>query len=302
MTDIVIIGAGTAGLTAAIYATRAGCSVEVLEKLSYGGQIINALEVQNYPGFENISGLDLSDRLYQQATSLGAKVRLCEWTGFAPQDDGSFVVATTEGDVPCRAVILATGSRNRLLGAPREQELTGRGVSYCATCDGAFFRGKRVAVVGGGNTALDDALYLADICEHVYLIHRRDSFRAEAAEVERAAGIPNVEFVLNATVKMLQGEPTLSGVVVNTPEGERLLAVSGLFVAVGREPENAIFAPPVQLDESGYIAAGEDCATNVPGVYCAGDCRQKTVRQLVTAAADGAVAALAAAGYAKEHK
>ena len=296
--DIVIVGAGPAGLTAAIYARRASKSVLVLEAKAWGGQIINTPDIENYPVVAHISGADFANQLYEQATALGAEVKLEKVTGL--EDQGKVKkVRTAQNEYEAGAVILATGSENRKLGVAREQELTGKGVSYCATCDGNFFRRRDVAVVGGGNTALEDALYLAELVNKVYLIHRRDSFRGEEATVARLKEKENVEFVFNSTVTALLGEKRLSGVEVTDKfSGEkRVLEVKGLFVAVGRIPENESFGSLIELDESGYAVAGENCRTRVPGLFVAGDNRSKELRQLVTAAADGAVAATEAVKY-----
>ena len=300
MTDIIIIGAGPAGLTAAIYARRASKSVLVLEAKSYGGQIINTPEIENYPAAAHISGVDFAMRLYEQAKELGAQIVFEKAVEI--RDEGTEkTVVTNKNTYTCRALILATGSENRKLGLDGEDRLVGRGVSYCATCDGSFFRGKTVAVVGGGNTALEDALYLADLCEKVYLIHRRDAFRGEEASAERLKARENVEFVYNSQVTKLLREKRLTGIEVTNKDGSvRTLEVNGLFIAVGRIPENQNFASLITLDETGYVLAGEDCRTNVPGIYVAGDNRKKEVRQLVTATADGAVAATAAVHYINE--
>ncbi|MCI8737680.1 MAG: thioredoxin-disulfide reductase [Lachnospiraceae bacterium] len=311
MKDVIIIGAGTAGLTAAIYALRAGKSVLVLEQGNYGGQIINTPKVENYPGIEQISGYEFAAGLYRQAEKLGMEYRSEKVTDIRLEDGaeareelssasletGNKIVETTEQSYCARAVILATGAKNRPLGIEKEAEYTGRGISYCATCDGMFFRGKKVAVVGGGNTALEDAAFLSNYCEKVYLIHRRETFRGEEKLVKELRKKENVEFFLNKTVQELEGGATLQAVVLRDKiSGEKSrLEISGLFVAIGQMPENGVFAGLVDLDENGYILAGEDCRTNVEGIFAAGDCRKKTVRQLTTAAADGAVAALAAA-------
>ena len=296
MTDVLIIGAGTAGLTAAIYARRAEKTVLVLEANSFGGQIVNTPSIENFPAAPHVSGFDFAMRLYEQATALGAEMRFEK--ALELRDGDPKTVVTAKNEYEAKTVILATGSKNRKLGLPEEERLTGRGVSYCATCDGHFFRGKTVAVVGGGNTALEDALYLSDMASKVYLIHRRDSFRGEEALANRLKEKENAEFVLNSTVTELIAGAKLEAVRVSGTDGnERVLPVDGLFVAIGRIPENQVFSPPVQLDEAGYVAAGEDCRTNVPGVFVAGDNRTKTVRQLVTAAGDGAVAALEAVKY-----
>lgn len=311
MKDVIIIGAGTAGLTAAIYALRAGKSVLVLEQGTYGGQIVNTPKVENYPGIEQISGYEFASGLFRQAEKLGMEYRSEKVTDIrlessadtgeelssASVETGNKIVETTEQSYCAKAVILATGAKNRPLGVVKEAEYTGRGVSYCATCDGMFFRGKKTAVVGGGNTALEDAAFLSNYCEKVYLIHRREAFRGEEKLVEELRKKDNVEFLLNKTVQALEGETTLQAVILRDKISgeESRLEVSGLFVAIGQMPENEVFARLVDLDENGYILAGEDCRTSVEGIFAAGDCRRKTVRQLTTAAADGAVAALAAA-------
>lgn len=314
MKDVVIIGAGTAGLTAAIYALRAGKSVLVLEQENYGGQIINTPKVENYPGIEQISGYEFASGLFRQAEKLGMEYRSEKVTDIKMEDGTpgrsvagdaealsaagiNKIVETAEGSHRARAVIIATGAKNRPLGIEKEPEFTGRGISYCATCDGMFFRGKKVAVVGGGNTALEDAVFLSNYCEKVYLVHRRDTFRGEEKLVKELQAKDNVEFLLNKTVQALEGEQTLQAAVLydKISGGKTRLEVSGLFVAIGRTPETEVFAGLVDLDENGYIVAGEDCRTSVGGIFAAGDCRRKTVRQLTTAAADGAVAALSAA-------
>lgn len=299
MADVIIIGAGPAGLSAAIYVQRAGKSALVLEAMTYGGQIINTPEVENYPGIQKISGFDFATALYEQAVALGAELVFDRAEKIEKKEE-LLQVTTAGGSVyEAKAVILATGAKNRKLGIEREQELTGRGVSYCATCDGAFYKGKPVAVNGGGNTALEDAMFLSNYCSRVYVIHRREGFRGEPQTLEALRAKDNVEFVLNATVTGLLGEPKLTGVeVTDKLTGEtRELEVEGLFVAIGQEPENHGFENVVALDPLGYISAGEDCTTGTPGVFTAGDCRTKAVRQLTTAASDGAVAALAACSY-----
>ncbi len=294
MFDVIIVGAGPAGMTAAIYARRASKSVLVLEAKSYGGQIINTPDIENYPVEAHISGFDFATKLYEQAKGLGAEFKFEKAVGLR-DENGVKTVVTTKNEYEAKTVILATGSENRKLGVEGEDALVGRGISYCATCDGAFFRKKTVAVVGGGNTALEDALYLADLAEKVYLIHRRDTFRGEDATVQKLAARENVEFVYNSTVTALHAEKRLNAIDVTNKDGSvRTIEVKGLFVAVGRIPENQNFASLVELDPAGYAVAGEDCRTKTPGVFVAGDNRTKNVRQLVTAAADGAVAATAA--------
>lgn len=298
MYDIIIVGAGPAGLSAAIYGLRAGKSVLVLEKGSYGGQIINTPEIENYPGIKKVSGFEFATNLYNQASDLGAEVIYEPVTAIEPGDNVKKVI-TDKNVYEGKTIILATGAKNRRLGIDREQELTGAGVSYCATCDGMFFRGKDVAVVGGGNTALEDALFLTNYCRKVYIIHRREEFRGEKRLLDALKERENVEYVLNSNVVCLKGETKLTAVRVrekNTGE-EKEIPVSGIFVAIGQEPENKIFEDIIQTDEKGYIVSGEECQTNVSGVFTAGDCRTKSVRQLTTAASDGAVAALKACEY-----
>ena len=298
MYDIVVVGAGTAGLSAGIYGRRAGKSVLILEQTTYGGQIINTPDIENYPGIAHVSGFEFAQGLYDQAVGLGVEYRADTVTGLEDAD-GKKIVHAASGDVEAGAVILATGAKNRPLGLDREQEMIGSGVSYCATCDGAFFRKKDVAVVGGGNTALEDAAFLANYCNKVYVIHRRDQFRGDERDVQKLQEKENVEFVLDSVVEEIIGEEMVEGIrVKNVKSGEvRSLDIRGLFIAVGQMPDNRAFAGLVDLAEGGYIEAGEDCLTKTPGVFAAGDCRTKTVRQLPTAAADGAVAALAACAY-----
>ena len=298
MFDLIIVGAGTAGLSAAIYGVRAGKSVLVLEGAAYGGQIINTPEIENYPGIKKISGFEFATNLYNQAKELGAEIRF-EKVLSVQEKNGYKIVVTKDKEYEAKAVILATGAKNRNLGIEKEQELVGKGVSYCATCDGMFYRGKVVAVNGGGNTAVEDATFLSEYVEKVYVIHRRDSFRADKAEVDRLVARKNVELVLNSTIKALESDASgLTGILVVDKDGkERQIQVDGLFVAIGQAPDNEAFRNEVDLDSKGYISAGEDCSTKTAGIFTAGDCRTKAVRQLATAASDGAVAALAAVNY-----
>ncbi|MBQ7240820.1 MAG: thioredoxin-disulfide reductase [Bacilli bacterium] len=297
MYDIIIVGAGPAGLTAAIYARRAQKSVLVLEAKSYGGQIINTLDIENYPVEEHISGFDFATKLYKQTKALGAEIVFEKVVDINDLGNTKEVV-TTKNKYSCKAVIIATGSEDRKLGLSNEDELVGKGISYCATCDGAFYKGKTVAVVGGGNTALEDALYLSDIASKVYLIHRRDEFRAEETTVEQLKKKENVEFIYNSTVTKLNASERLESIEVTNKDGSvRTIEVNGLFVAVGRIPENQNFAKLIELDNAGYVKAGEDCKTTCKGIFTAGDNRIKEVRQLVTATGDGAVAATNAVKY-----
>lgn len=301
MYDLVIIGAGTAGLSSAIYGLRAGKSVLVLEASTYGGQIINTPEIENYPAIQKISGFEFATNLYNQVKGLGAEIRIEK--ALSIEEDGKYkLVKTKDNAYQAKSVILATGAKNRNLGIEKEEALVGRGVSYCATCDGMFYRGKVVAVNGGGNTAVEDATFLSEYVEKVYLIHRREEFRADKAELDRLVAKPNVELVLNSTIKELKSDDSgLCGLLLTDKEGkEREIKVDGLFVAIGQAPDNGAFSNLVDLDAKGYIDAGEDTLTRTKGIFTAGDCRTKTVRQLTTAASDGAVAALAAVNYINE--
>ena len=297
MSDIIMIGGGPAGLTAAVYARRAGKSVLVLEKAALGGQITWSPKVENFPSVVSISGGELGDRMAEQAMAQGAEIELEEVVGI--EDCGEFrrVKCDFGASYEGRAVILAAGARPRMLGLEREEELVGAGVGYCAVCDGAFFKDLPVAVNGGGNSALQDAMLLSETSSRVYLIHRRESFRGEEKLVEALRAKDNVEFVLNATITRLLGEDELKGVVVEQNGAEREIAVDGLFVAIGHEPDVAAFADYAALDARGYAASGEDCLTKTPWLFVAGDCRAKKVHQLTTAVADGAVAALAACAW-----
>lgn len=294
--DIAIVGGGPAGLTAGIYGARAGKRVLLFEREAIGGQISRASLVENYPGIKEISGVDYSAALFEQADGLGVTFAFESVTAISGSV-GDFTITSDCGEYKAKTVILAVGAAARKLGVEREEELTGRGVSYCAVCDGAFFRGKTVAVVGGGNSALDDALYLAAMAEKVYLIHRRDAFRAEDAMVAKLKAEPKITVKTPRVVTALQGDGQLSGLSLRDPVTgeEETLPVDGLFVAIGHSPAAGAFASLVGLDDAGYIDAKEDCRTNVPGIFAAGDCRVKNVRQLTTACGDGAVAALAAA-------
>ena len=293
--DILILGGGPAGLSAALYAKRAGLVPVVLERSIYGGQVTNTPEVENYPGILNITGVDLAMALYNQVTNLGVEIRLEEPVSYRLDTDPK-VVATPHETYEARAVIIANGAKRRTLGCPGEEVLSGKGVSYCATCDGAFFKGKDVAVMGGGNTAVEDALYLAGICRSVTLIFRRDRLTAQRKLVEAAEGKENLRLCPRSLVTAVTGGDLVEAVEITGAENgeKRSLPVSALFVAIGLEPDNAPFAPPLALDDYGYILAGEDCKTNVPGVFAAGDSRTKLLRQIVTAVADGAVAAMQA--------
>lgn len=298
--DLAVIGSGPAGMTCAIYAARAGLSVLLLERLSPGGQLAETERIDNYPGFpEGAGGFDLAFSMKQQADRFGVE-SVSEEVISVDLGASPKLLTTPFRTVEAKAVVVATGARPRKLGLEGEQALEGRGVSYCATCDGAFFRGKRVAVVGGGNTAAADAIYLSRICEQVELIHRRAELRATHIYHDLLAGLENVRFVWDSVVdSLVESDGRLAGVSVrnvNTGAVEEI-SCEGLFVAVGTVPNTEFLKGALETDESGYIVAGEDCATNLPGVFAAGDVRTKALRQVTTAVADGANAGEAAAHY-----
>ena len=293
--DIVIVGGGPAGLTAAIYGARAGKTVLVLERDSIGGQIVYSPQVANYPGLPGVSGAELANRLYAQVEALGVEIVSEEVVAAHRQDDGTFLLETDFGRHAGRTLILAVGVQHRRLDLPGEDELVGAGVSYCAVCDGAFYAGRDVAVVGGGDTALQDALFLANTCRHVTVVVRRDRFRGEAALARQLEARENVSvWFEHRPVGYVTLDGALSGLNVEGPGGARMLAVEGVFLAVGQEPCSGAFAHLAPTDGAGYFAVDEGCRTDVPGLFVAGDCRAKAVRQLTTAVSDGAVAALAA--------
>ncbi len=300
MYDIIIIGGGPAGLTAAIYALRAEKSVLVLEKMGLGGQIALTDRVENFPGIAEISGFDFAEALSGQVKSLGGEIKYENVVGIRPGKEK--IVVTQKNEYTAKSVIIATGVKNRLLGAEGEEKLIGRGVSFCAVCDGAFYRGKIVAVIGGGNTALQDAEHLSRVAKKVYLIHRRSEFRAEERLVRKLKTLENVEFLLETTVEKFCGEERLSGLdLISVVDGSKHhIDLDGAFVAVGKVPQNDGFKGLVLLNDGGYVVAGEDCLTSVEGVFAAGDCRIKEVRQLTTAVGDGSIAALAASKYIDE--
>ncbi len=297
--DLIIIGAGPAGLSAGIYAGRAGLKTLMIESLFPGGQAATTYEVANYPGFVHISGPELTQKMAEQAEACGAEMAYDEITRVELDKDIKKVYAG-ERVYEGRSLIIASGAKKRTLDIPGEAELLGSGVSYCATCDGGFFKGKQVAVVGGGNTALEDALYLANLCDKVYLVHRRDRFRGVAALEEQVRAKANIELVLSHSPVRIEGKMQVEGLTVTDGVSEKTLAVSGVFIAVGTLPATAAVAEQVPLRE-GYIDAGEDCKTAIDGVFAAGDVRYSPIKQIVTACADGAVAATAAVAYLEEH-
>ena len=290
--DVAIIGEGPAGMTAAIYSTRAGLSAIVLERMFAGGQMSETPEIDNYPGFESISGFELSDKFSRQAKALGAEIRQCSVTDidFA---EGQNIIRTSSGDIKAKTVILALGAAHRHLDAPGEDKFQGLGVSYCATCDGNFFRNREVCVVGGGNTALEDALYLSKICSKVYLIHRRNAFRGFDTLVRKVSEQDNIQLVLESVVESINGEERVSSVTVKNISNNEIviIPVSGCFIAVGSKPNTEILKDKINLSESGHILAGENTKTNLAGVFAAGDVREKDLYQIITACSDGAVAA-----------
>ena len=287
MYDIIIIGAGPAGLTAAIYGARANKKVLVLEVLSYGGAIINTPNIENYPVEENISGFDFATKLYNQVINLGVEVKFEKVLKINNNE-----VETNKSKYNTKTIIIATGLNNRKLLLPNEDELIGKGISYCATCDGAFFKGKDVAVVGGGNTALEDALYLSDICNKVYLIHRRNSFRADDITVNKILERDNIEVLYDSVVTKIDGNNHLENIEINN---NKELNIDGLFIAIGKIP--TIDFIDIEKTEEGYIKSDELCHTNIENVFVAGDIRNKSLRQLVTATNDGAIAATEAIKY-----
>ena len=300
--DMIIIGSGPAGLAAAVYGQRAKLDLIVIEKqMISGGQIINTLEVDNYPGLPGIGGFELGQKFREHAEKLGTTFVTDEVKEVRINKDGTRTVVGAETDYTAKTVVIASGAEHSLLGVPGEKELTGSGVSYCATCDGNFYRNKVTAVVGGGDVALGDALYLARLCQKVYLIHRRDSFRGAKVLEDKVRAAENIELVLNSTVEEIRGEGQVKAILVKNKKSgaESELAIDGLFIAVGIVPESKSF-PFLETDERGYVLADETCETNVPGVYAAGDVRKKQLRQVITAVADGANAVESAVRYLTE--
>ena len=286
--DIIIIGAGTAGMTAGIYAARANKKTLILEGKNYGGQIINTPDIENFPALNHISGIEYATNLYNQVKELGVTYKREEVQNITEDR----VVTTNKNQYQAKAVIIATGTQNRKLGLEGEDNLVGRGISYCATCDGRFYKGKNIAVIGGGNTAIEDAIYLSDLAEKVYLIHRREGFRADQKAIEILKSKENVEFILNNKPHKLIAENKLTGLEIINNENEiTMIDVSGIFIAIGQIPNTEIFKDFIDLNESGYIKSKDGVHTNIDKIYVAGDVREKELRQLITAASDGAIAA-----------
>lgn len=305
MFDLIIIGSGPAGLSAAVYAKRAGLNMLIIEKNPVsGGQIIDTYEVDNYLGIPGVNGFNLAMKFREHADKLGAEFADGIVTGIeksSTDEKGKtiFKVNTENESYETRTVLIAAGAHHSKLGIPGEEEYIGKGVSYCATCDGAFYKGKVAAVNGGGDVAVEDAIFLARFCEKVYLIHRRDELRAAKILQDELFGLPNVEVIWDSVVQEIQGEGKVTNLRVKNIKENKVsdLNVDGIFVAIGIHPSTEIFADIVECDENGYVIAGEDCATNVPGIFAAGDCRKKRLRQIVTSVADGANAVTAAQDY-----
>ena len=296
MYDIIIIGGGPAGLTAALYARRANKSVLVIEKATFGGQITYSPKVENIPGFATITGNEFAEKLVEQVLEQGAEVECAEVIGVT---DGAIkTVHTDSGDFEGKAVIIATGAKHRMLGLANEEKYVGEGISFCAVCDGAFYEGKTVAVIGGGNSALQEALLLCDLAKKVYVVQNLDYFTGEEKLAEQLKSKPNAEIILGNTVESLVGNEFLQGIVIKNALGQtQQLTLDGMFVAIGLIPQNEPFANLIKLNDWGYVDADENCLTGKDGFFVAGDCRSKRIRQVATAAADGAVAALAACDY-----
>lgn len=300
MHDIIIIGAGPAGLTAAIYARRASKSVLIFEKSSFGGQMTFSPRIENYPGFVSVSGTELADALVEQALSQGAEVELEEVSSITVNPDGTKTIKTDCGEHAARAVIIATGAKHRLLGAKGETDYIGNGISFCAVCDGAFHAGRNIAVIGGGNSALQEALLLADLCNSVTVIQNLESFTGETRLVEQLNAKPNVKAIFGTTVSEFYGENgELKGLIAKrvSDGSESRLDFDGVFVAIGLAPDTELASGVAERDRFGYIVSDEKCLTATDGIFVAGDCRTKSVRQIATAVADGASSALAAVNY-----
>lgn len=296
MYDIIVIGGGPAGLTAAIYARRANKSVLVIEKGSFGGQITFSPKVENIPGFSEVTGNEFAEKLVEQALGLDAEVECAEVLEIKQGDVKT--VVTDSGEFEAKTVIVATGAKHRMLGLPREEEFVGEGISFCAVCDGAFYAGRDVAVIGGGNSALQEAILLSDLANKVYVVQNLDFLTGEQKLQEKLSAKENVEIILGHTVKGIIGDTTLTGITIaDSNDNEKQLDIDGMFVAIGLIPQNEVFEGVINLDERGYVTSDENCLTNADGIFVAGDCRSKKIRQVATAAADGAVAALAACDY-----
>lgn len=298
MYDVIVVGAGTAGMTAALNALRAGKSVLVLECNGIGGQIANSPRVENYPSIKSISGSEFSDNLFAQIEALGVNFEFDKVTDAKKRADGSFLVIGEYGEYEGRSLVIATGVRHKTLGIQKEEELVGKGVSYCAVCDGAFYAGEEVALIGDANTAVQYAILLAGYCKKVYVCTLFDKFFADKIIVDKMLAKENVEWISKVSCVDLVGEEKFSGCVFEGDDGKRFtLSAAACFVAIGQKPDNAAFMGLVDVDDAGYIVASDECVTRTEGVFAAGDCRQKKLRQLTTAVADGSIAAMAALKY-----
>ena len=296
MYDIIIIGGGPAGLTAALYACRANKKTLVIEKETFGGQITFSPKVENIPGFISLTGNEFAEKLVEQVLEQGADVESCE--AIEIRDGEIKTVVTDDGEYQGKSVIIATGAKHRMLGIDGEERFVGEGISFCAVCDGAFYKNKTVAVVGGGNSALQEAILLSDTAKKVFVVQNLDFFTGEKKLVEQLEKLDNVEIILGVTVDSFVGDNELEGIVIKNSAGEtRKLELDGLFVAIGLIPQNEAFKNVVKLDGRGYAEVDESCETETKGIFVAGDCRTKKIRQVTTAAADGAIAALAACDY-----
>ncbi|MDD3453505.1 MAG: thioredoxin-disulfide reductase [Bacilli bacterium] len=292
MYDIIIIGAGIAGITSAIYASRANKKILIIESLVYGGQIVNSPKVENYPGIKEISGVDLSNALYEQAKNLEVPFAF-EKVIQIKKEDKINIIKTNNNTYQTKTIIIATGTINRKLQMENEDKLIGKGISYCATCDGALYKNKDVAVIGGGNTALEEAIFLSTYCNKVYLINRTNKFKGENKYIEQIKKINNIEIIMNESVTKINGENSLESIdLIN-----KSINIEGLFIAIGQIPNTEIFKDIINIDEYGYIISDESCKTNIQNIFVAGDCRTKNLRQLITASADGAIAVNEALKY-----
>lgn len=298
--DTVIIGAGPAGLSAGIYASRAGLDFKIIEKLPIsGGQTVNTGQVENYPGFSSVGGFELSQKFYEHSLSTGAKIENAEIKNIAKAND-IFSIEMNNGErLLSKTVIAATGAVSKKSGVKGEADFSGKGVSYCAHCDGAFYRNKTVAVVGGGDTAVTDAIYLANLCKKVYIIHRRKSFRAAGSLLKKLESFENVEFITDSVLKEIKGDIKVASIVTEDvlKKIPQTIDVDGVFIAIGISPRNQLFKDIAETDSAGFLCAGEDCKTSLPGLFAVGDLRTKPLRQIVTAASDGANAIHSVEGY-----
>lgn len=300
MYDIIIVGGGPAGMTAAIYGANARKKVLILEKDSMGGQILKTNKIKNYPGFEEISGFDYSNNLFNQVKKLGVEVKFEEVLKI--NKDKSII--TNKSKYNAGAIIIATGSKNKTLNILNEDKFLGKGISYCATCDGMFFKGKNVAIVGGGNSSISEALYLSNIVKNLYVIYRQKEFKFDSIDLETLKKKDNVTFIFNSTVSKLNGNEFIEGITVRNSEdnNESDISVDGLFISIGFTPLSSLCEEILELSDNGYILSNEECTTNIDGVFVAGDVRKKSVRQLTTACSDGTIAAIKAYNYLNNKK